>query len=115
MLTDSLSEVFGRTKLHKKGSRNIYYFLLKKVIAILRLVSSDKDFFVCCTLLNPNLKKKIKDIYPLGSSIKYIESICHSLFMVLKYSYLFHRFSYFYTLVFIEHSSSSYHDKTVTN
>ena len=31
---ESLSEVFGRIKLHKKGSRNIYIFLLKKVIPI---------------------------------------------------------------------------------
>ena len=34
----SFSEVFGRTKLHKKGSTNIYSFLLKKVIAISRSI-----------------------------------------------------------------------------
>ena len=28
-------EVFGRTKLHKKGSRNMIFLLLKNVIAIL--------------------------------------------------------------------------------
>ena len=34
----SLSEVFGRIKLHKKGSRNIYFFFLKKVIPIKRSI-----------------------------------------------------------------------------
>ena len=31
-----ISKVFGRTKLHKKGSKNICIFLLNKVIMILR-------------------------------------------------------------------------------
>ena len=35
-LTDSLYQVLGRAKLHGKLSRNIYSFLLKKVIASLR-------------------------------------------------------------------------------
>ena len=30
-LDKSLSEVFGRTKLHKKGSRNIYFFYLRNL------------------------------------------------------------------------------------
>ena len=33
-IDDSLSEVFGRTKLHNFFSPNICYVLLKKVIAI---------------------------------------------------------------------------------
>ena len=35
-IADWLSEVFGRIKLNKKGSRNIYFFLHKKVIPIKR-------------------------------------------------------------------------------
>ena len=40
ILTDSLSEVFGRIKLHKNGSRNIYtcIFLPMKVISIKRSI-----------------------------------------------------------------------------
>ena len=34
----SLSDVFGRTKLHKKGPRHIIFFLLKKAIALLRSI-----------------------------------------------------------------------------
>ena len=30
-----LSQVFGRTTFFKKGSKNVYIFLLKKVIVIL--------------------------------------------------------------------------------
>ena len=30
ILTDSLSEVFGRSKLDKKGSRNIYIFFFNQ-------------------------------------------------------------------------------------
>ena len=38
-LEKSLSQVFSRIKLHKKGSRNIDLFLLKEGIAILRSVN----------------------------------------------------------------------------
>ena len=38
----SLSKVFGCTKFHKKGSRNIFLFLLKKIIMILREFSSSR-------------------------------------------------------------------------
>ena len=33
-IVQSLSKVYGHIKLHKKGSRNILFILLKKVISI---------------------------------------------------------------------------------
>ena len=56
ILTDRFSQVFGRIKLNKKGSRNIYVFLLKKVIAILRSISRNAlvSIFLCQILLFTN-------------------------------------------------------------
>ena len=84
ILTDCLPEVFGRTKLHKKKriQKYIYFFLLKKVIAILRAIFQYciSNFHVkYCSVLSQYQKMdlKIAIIFKVNKQIFLDNSLCN--------------------------------------